>query len=397
MSKLSLGKIAHKAKDSIQDSVLASNATKEIKECISTLEENSKAVNEDKTKEAIEIVIKDLKLLNRSIKKDPDGSLALVEELINSLKLRTTELSKAEGNRQEVMIKCYDIAIDACNSSLKVIEESIANEKEKAREKIIIQPKGTNLKLLIPDGYEKAKYRNPVKGLKKAIENDEIAVKKVTERSKNIVIFNQIGANEAIAFDGNEQLINGIHKALDSNQGLIEVESGKTKRDYDYIYSIIKSVNEKIRGAEYYLRMQIGNGSDLIEVQALFEEYGVTGERDSFCSAIAQQAGLITFDEDGIQGWFEDPYDPKYTHGIPMNLSERKALDALFPEHPLSQARELITAIIKDQHILPKVKEHSEEQNQAFEEYKDNNKQFYIDLFDKDSKLIRPTVEIKVG
>lgn len=405
MSKISLGKIVKNAKDSIQDSVLASNATKTIKECINTLEENQKAVGEEKIKESIETIINDLKSLNNDIRKDPDDSLSKIDELVNSIRLRKSELSEGKDSsgkkfERQIMIPCYNIAIESCLSSSRIIKESIAEEREKreeeAKKKIIVQPKGTDIKLLIPEGYEKAKYRNPVKGLKYALANDEIAVSKVTNRSKNIVVISKIDVDDAMGFDKKQQLIDGIHEILDDNQGLIEVESGKTKRGYDYIYSIIKSVKEDVGGVEYYLRMQVGNEADLIEIQSVFEEYGITGERDSFCSVLAQQAGLVSFGEDELVGWCEDPYDPEYTKGIPMNLSERKALDAIFPEHPLSQVRELLTAIIKDEHVLPKANDNSEEKDRVFEEYKENDKQFYLDLFSKESKLVRPTVEIKV-
>lgn len=434
MSKISLGKIVKKAKnavqdgiegaeviarivtdgigdgienarDSIQDSVLASNATKELKECINTLEEHQKAVSEEKIKESIETVISDLKSLIKDIRKDPADSLSKIDVLVNSIRQSISELSEGKNSsgelfEQQIMSKCYNKAVEACLNSSQIIEDSITEEKEKseeaAKKKIIVQPKGTDIKLLIPEGYEKAKYRNPVKGLKYAIANDEIAISKVTNRSKNIVVINNISANNAMGFDKKQQLIDGIHEILEDNQGLIEVESGKTKRGYDYIYSIVKSVKKDVGGAEYYLRLQIGNEVDLIEIQSVFEEYGITGERDSFCSALAQRAGLVSFGEDGLVGWWEDPYDPEYTKGIPMNLSERPALDALFPEHPLSQARELLAAIIKDEHVLPKANDNSEEKDRVFEDYKENDKQFYFDLFAKDSKLVRPTVEIEV-
>ena len=412
MSKLKIVRIAQATVDGIQETIqeskLASKALKDINTRIDALEEKVKANTPGDTKKANVKLIKELRSLSKRIQKDPYDSLDLIDSTIASLQQQKDALSQNNSLSDskleiQVMYKSYESAINACLSAKKIIEdEKLAEEKELKEaklKKIIIQPKNTDIKLLIPEGYEKAKYKNPAKGLKNAIANDEIAISKVTDRSVNIVIINKIDNDKAIPFDGKDLLIDGIHKSLNDNQGLIEVESGKTKRGYDYIYSIIKELNEESLGVTYLFRMHIGNKNDTVEIMASFREQGMTGERDSFGAALAQNAGIVSFGEEGLIGWSEDPYDPQFSAGIPMNLSERPALDALFPDHPLSQARELVVAIVEDKHILCK-KQHNnnseDDINEISNEYKNDQDKFYHDLFAKESVLKRPTVDIEL-
>jgi len=52
--------------------------------------------------------------------------------------------------------------------------------------------------------------------------------------------------------------------------------------------------------------------------------------------------GEITFDDNGLQNWFEDPYDGTVKEGTPMNKFEQEQYDAEFSQHALSIARSLI-------------------------------------------------------
>lgn len=70
-------------------------------------------------------------------------------------------------------------------------------------------------------------------------------------------------------------------------------------------------------------------------------ELGVTGIRDSTIVVEMQQENKVGWDEEGnLTGWFEDPYDPEFTGGMPMNLSERVEYDERFPSHCLTLLRE---------------------------------------------------------
>ena len=412
MSKLKIVRIAQATVDGIQETIqeskLASKALKDINTRIDALEEKVKANTPGDTKKANVKLIKELRSLSKRIQRDPYDSFDSIDSTIASLQQQKDALSQNNSLSDskleiQVMYKSYESAINACLSAKKIIEdEKLAEEKELKEaklKKIIIQPKNTDIKLLIPEGYEKAKYKNPAKGLKNAIANDEIAISKVTDRSVNIVIINKIDNDKAIPFDGKDLLIDGIHKSLNDNQGLIEVENGKTKRGYEYIYSIIKELDEDSLGVTYLFRMHIGNKNDTVEIMASFREQGMTGERDSFGAALAQNTGIVSFGEEGLIGWSEDPYDPQFSTGIPMNLSERPALDALFPDHPLSQAREFVVAIVEDKHIIYKKQHNNDSEddvNEISNEYKNDQDKFYQDLFAKESKLKRPTVDIEV-
>ena len=44
--------------------------------------------------------------------------------------------------------------------------------------------------------------------------------------------------------------------------------------------------------------------------------------------------------------WVKDPYDETYAQGQLMNWSEVTDYDKTFPDHPLSQARELVNFLI---------------------------------------------------
>lgn len=262
----------------------------------------------------------------------------------------------------------------------------------------IIQPKGTDIKLLIPFGYEKAPRKEDAE--EHYGYGNEIAIVKGTSRSIDFVIIDTIEVNEAIIGYEKKELIDGIHDCLADNQGLIEVEKGKTKRGYDYIYSIVKTIRENFQGAVYFLKMNIVQNNTIVDIQGTFEEHRMTGERDSFCVSLAQNAGLVTIDEKGINGWNEDPYDPSFNKGIPMNLSERYGLDALFPDHPLSQAREFITAVLEDKFVLVEKSDASEgdkkEKENKKDKYENDSKQFYLDLFAKEPILWRHTIDVEV-
>ena len=148
-------------------------------------------------------------------------------------------------------------------------------------------------------------------------------------------------------FDDTEGLIAGIHEALDETQGLIEVDNGNTASGYRYIYSIVKTV----RGAEgvlYYLRMNLELGETIYEINASFEEYGMTGMREVMIFPKILASGIVKDSEELMEKWGLDPYDRDFKRGVLRNMSEDKQFDGAFPEHPLTQARELIDTILSD-------------------------------------------------
>jgi hypothetical protein len=113
-------------------------------------------------------------------------------------------------------------------------------------------------------------------------------------------------------------------------------------------YSVIKTIfkiPQDPMGITYLASLTIPfkNCSYVVKIQAA--EVGTTGMRDTLVTNELLTAGKISFGEDGFENWFADPYDPSFKEGTRMNLSEEIAYDAMFPEHPLSQARSLIARI----------------------------------------------------
>ena len=147
-----------------------------------------------------------------------------------------------------------------------------------------------------------------------------------------------IDVMQAMPFENPQLVIDGIHEALSDDQGLIEVGSGYTKADAPYIYSIVKTKMEPT-GVQYILTYQIREKKYAVNLQGFFDEAGVTGQRDAMIYAALQNQGLLAAD---LEGWMKDPYDPDYSRGLLMNLSEQVQYDEAFPEHPLSMARELV-------------------------------------------------------
>ena len=132
-----------------------------------------------------------------------------------------------------------------------------------------------------------------------------------------------------------KKTIDAIHQSLDSDQGLIEVEKGQTKKGLVYISAITKNYMGPQNGVQYFLRVNFAKSTNeewSEEIDAFFGEEGVTGQRDAMIMAML-----------GAQiDWMEDPYDKSFTKGIRMNKSEDKKYDDKFPYHPLTQARKFL-------------------------------------------------------
>ena len=146
-------------------------------------------------------------------------------------------------------------------------------------------------------------------------------------------------------YEDENAVVAGIHGALGDSQGLVEVKSGTTKNQYRYIYSIVKSKLEP-SGMEYILTLHIDMNDYTINIQSYFDEAGMTGLRDTAIMNKMLNEGKIT--PPNMDGWFRDPYDENYKKGLLMNMSECVEYDAMFPQHPLSEMRNLIKYIVEN-------------------------------------------------
>ena len=130
-----------------------------------------------------------------------------------------------------------------------------------------------------------------------------------------------------------------IHSQLDDDQGLIEVEKGITHSGVKFIAAITKTYMGPQYGVQYFLRFNyLLNDEWSEEVDAFFGEEGTTGIRDTI---VMVMLGLP-------KDWMEDPYDKGFKKGVLKNKSEDKAFDKQFPNHPLTQTRNLLEFLAKN-------------------------------------------------
>lgn len=168
---------------------------------------------------------------------------------------------------------------------------------------------------------------------------------KQTQSSKCFLMMLPINNQNAMPYGNEKAVIDGIHGMLVDGQDLIEVKSGTTKKQKQYIYSIVKSKLEP-NGMQYILTMHIDMKDHSVNIQSYFDETGMTGFRDTTILNKMINEGKIT--PTNMDGWFKDPYDKNYKKGILMNLSENMEYDAMFPQHPLSETRNFIKYIIEN-------------------------------------------------
>ena len=101
------------------------------------------------------------------------------------------------------------------------------------------------------------------------------------------------------------------------------------------------------------LTIPFKNSSCVIKIQA--PEIGLAGMRDSVIAHKLIQEGKISSGVNGYENWFCDPYDSDFKIGTLMNKSENPIYDVDFDNHPLTQARQLISQIEKGIEFKPKI------------------------------------------
>ncbi len=147
---------------------------------------------------------------------------------------------------------------------------------------------------------------------------------------------------DGISFE-KQEIIGKLHREMTDGEGLVEVRTGTTGKGKRYACSIVKSL-PKPRAVEYRVNLFIERENGVSEVKGYFMETGATGFREASVKGRVQREypGMAEADFEGI--WRRDPYDPLFTRGVLMNVSERAEYDLRFPLHPLTEARKFITA-----------------------------------------------------
>jgi hypothetical protein len=133
---------------------------------------------------------------------------------------------------------------------------------------------------------------------------------------------------------------------LEAKGGLIEVEKTALTGGYPAIRTLFKFPQQPV-GMAYLASLTIPfeNYSYVVTVQA--PEIGATGVRDTliFTDFIRNKPFNPENTNNLYEGWFQDPYDASLKSPCLMNKSEDSKYDAQFPNHPLSQARKLLTQL----------------------------------------------------
>ena len=157
-----------------------------------------------------------------------------------------------------------------------------------------------------------------------------------------------VTTNEVVPFGETERVVEGLHGTLAENQGVIEVGTGTTGLKRKYLYSLVKTgIQGEALRIQYTLTFQLGMfaGGRVVQIEAFFDELGATGMRETSVYEIAKRNGKVG---PNGEGWACDPYDAEYRRGMLMNMAEKEMYDAVFPDHPLTEARRLAKDLIAD-------------------------------------------------
>ncbi len=160
-----------------------------------------------------------------------------------------------------------------------------------------------------------------------------------TQQSMCFVRFVPISASQAMPFDRPQEVVDGIHGALEDDQGLVEVCAETMKSGRRLIDSIVKTMVSENGGMQYTWTCDMETQHGVVMLQGFFDEAGVTGIRETTVFELSRRDGSVTVDDSGVHGWARDVYDPAFTRGNLPNLSEDARYDGMFPEHPLSMLR----------------------------------------------------------
>lgn len=138
-----------------------------------------------------------------------------------------------------------------------------------------------------------------------------------------------------------------------ANGGIIEVGT-VTLHKIPVVKTIFK-LPQQPSGITYLASLTVPFKTCSFVVKLQCAEVGNTGLRDAHILNRMMADGTVTLGDNGLENWFVDPYDPNFKGGIIMNRSEMEVYDSEFPFHPLSQARTLLAALIRNITFKPEI------------------------------------------
>ena len=154
------------------------------------------------------------------------------------------------------------------------------------------------------------------------------------EQFEGFAVFSPLPADEMLPTDI-ATLIPAVQEQLPENAALLYASPGFTASDTRCVAVIAKVKNGETGGTDYMVSIQL-HGEEMREIQALFSEIGDIGYRDK---AVFANTGF-----DNETPWTEDPYTGE-TGGFALSRGEQIQYDMLFPEHPLTKAREFMWVV----------------------------------------------------
>ncbi len=219
-----------------------------------------------------------------------------------------------------------------------------------------IKNAGNKTLIVMPEEYDVLKEKLPKDLNGMPVPKDSKLYGFNNGAAKAILIVMRVDEDRAIPFDNKQAVIKSVHDENAEDEALIEVDSGTTAHNNQYVY-ILRKKRTRMEGEEdmflpgidYLLNMNLKLEDKVIFVSGDFQEVGMIGARDALGVNIFMQAhDLKSFDELSDNGFWQDPYDPMLKKDYLMNDTERAEWDEMFPDHPLSKLREMTRFIIEN-------------------------------------------------
>jgi hypothetical protein len=131
--------------------------------------------------------------------------------------------------------------------------------------------------------------------------------------------------------------------ATSGGAGLISAD--KTEIDSCAALKTIIKVPQQPHGMTYVASVTLPFRDFRFVFKTQCAEDAPTGLRDAVILDRMIQTGKVRLGPSEMEGWMADPYDSGLRPGFARNLSEDEQYDAMFPDHPLTRARRMLTLI----------------------------------------------------